>query len=628
MGNEGEHGSSDSGAGVDGSGSDDTLDSDATRLDAFANRYVAKLALALLLVVLFVSTAGAVSYVQTYNDVSAEATENLEATTERRAASVGEWRAPLEAQVRDYSAADVYGSGPAATTRYLREAHATAAGPVLALHYVDTSGPEHRVVASTETTAAETGAPRHADWHALVERVASNASATTAVGVSGTAYERDGSLALSVASPVRNASGVLVLVASAAEQRRLLRTSDDETRSMVLNGSGVPVFGADGATADIPVADEKVARARRGIATTDQQGDAVLAYAPVGNTRWVAVTAAEASTLYDTARTVRSAVVLLVGTAVASLALVGVVIGRQTVTPLIELRRRAREMERGNLDVDLETDRDDEVGRLFTSLSSMRDALREQIREAERARRAAERSNRELERQNERLEQFASTLSHDLRNPLTVARGQVELLEAELASLEEADQEALREHTESLERAHDRMEAIIEDVLTLAREGTTVQDPSPVSLREAAEDAWATVDSKGATLTVTADRTVEADRSRLLRALENLFRNAVEHGGADVSVEVGDLDDGFYVADDGPGIDEDAAGDVFDYGYTTSETGTGLGLSIAETIAQAHGWRLYVDTTARDGAMFVFADVTDGEDAADERFEWGGSGER
>ena len=113
----------------------------------------------------------------------------------------------------------------------------------------------------------------------------------------------------------------------------------------------------------------------------------------------------------------------------------------------------------------------------------------------------------------------------------------------------------------------------------------------------------------------------------MLRALENLFRNAVEHGGPDVSVEVGDLDDGFYVADDGPGIDEDAAGDVFDYGYTTSETGTGLGLSIAETIAQAHGWRLYVDTTARDGAMFVFADVTDGEDAADERFEWGGSDE-
>jgi PAS domain S-box-containing protein len=193
---------------------------------------------------------------------------------------------------------------------------------------------------------------------------------------------------------------------------------------------------------------------------------------------------------------------------------------------------------------------------------------------------------KQLERQNERLEEFAGVISHDLRNPLEVA----------FARLEFAQETGDPEHFEAAEDALDRMNALIDDVLTLARQGETVDDPEPVALDAAATEAWAVVDTRDATLDVRTTSTVQADPGRLQQLLENVFRNAVEHAGDDVTVRVGDLDGepGFFVADDGPGIPEADRESVFDSGYSTSDSGTGLGLSIVRTIAEAHGWEVRV----------------------------------
>ncbi|MFB6130585.1 MAG: sensor histidine kinase [Salinigranum sp.] len=88
--------------------------------------------------------------------------------------------------------------------------------------------------------------------------------------------------------------------------------------------------------------------------------------------------------------------------------------------------------------------------------------------------------------------------------------------------------------------------------------------------------------------------------------MENLFRNAVEHGPPGVTVRVGALDDepGFYVADDGPGISRDERERVFERGYTTADSGTGYGLSIVSEIANAHEWSLSVSESDADGARF------------------------
>jgi PAS domain S-box-containing protein len=201
---------------------------------------------------------------------------------------------------------------------------------------------------------------------------------------------------------------------------------------------------------------------------------------------------------------------------------------------------------------------------------------------------------RELERTNEQLEQFASVVSHDLRNPINVARGHLDLVR------ETGSEQSIEEVDVSL----DRMETIIEDVLTLARQGQSIGETEIVSVVRIAEDAWSHVDTVEATLEITGDQSIEADPDRLLQLFENLFRNAIEHGRADVTVTVGTSGEGFYVADDGPGIPEDERDEVLDSGYTTAEDGTGFGLAIVSQIAQAHGWSVEVTESADGGAQF------------------------
>jgi len=212
-----------------------------------------------------------------------------------------------------------------------------------------------------------------------------------------------------------------------------------------------------------------------------------------------------------------------------------------------------------------------------------------------------ERKEREqqLQRQNERLNEFAGVVSHDLRNPLRVADGQLEL----------AAQECDSKHLEHASKALDRMEDLIEDLLTLAHEGEAVSDLKSVNLAAIAEDCWATVQTGDATLTTCADCDIYADESRLKQVLENLVRNTAEHGGDGVSMAIGELDDGFYIEDDGPGIPEDKRDEVFDAGFSTNQEGTGFGLSIVKRIVEAHGWEICITESSGDGTRFEITGV-------------------
>ncbi|MDZ7849720.1 MAG: ATP-binding protein [Halodesulfurarchaeum sp.] len=207
-----------------------------------------------------------------------------------------------------------------------------------------------------------------------------------------------------------------------------------------------------------------------------------------------------------------------------------------------------------------------------------------------------ERAKRELKRQNERLERFTSTVSHDLRNPLTVATGRLEI------AVEETDSE----HVETALDALERMETMIEDLLDLARQGQQVDETETVSLETAAREAWKMVQTDDATLEVRGDRDLEADPDRLASVFENLFRNAVEHVGPDVTVTVEPTAEGFAVGDDGPGIPPGDRENVFESGYTTDTDGTGFGLTIVTEVAEAHGWTVEVDESRAGGARFVF----------------------
>jgi PAS domain S-box-containing protein len=205
-------------------------------------------------------------------------------------------------------------------------------------------------------------------------------------------------------------------------------------------------------------------------------------------------------------------------------------------------------------------------------------------------------NRRELERRNERLDQFAGIVSHDLRNPLAVARGYTDLLAEETDS----------EHAATVDAALERMEALIEDLLTLAREGEAIDELEPVPLGDVARQSWGNVRTEEGGLVVEAEGVVRGDRDRLAQLFENLFRNSVEHGATDdgATVTVGTLPDGFYVEDDGPGIPPGERDQVFETGYSTAGDGTGLGLSIVRTVAEAHGWSVSVTAGADGGARF------------------------
>lgn len=212
-----------------------------------------------------------------------------------------------------------------------------------------------------------------------------------------------------------------------------------------------------------------------------------------------------------------------------------------------------------------------------------------------------ERKELEQKLQHERdcLDEFAGAVSHNLRNPLNVAQGQMEL----------AMEECNSKHLNHVVVALDRMDTLIDNVLRFAQEDKQVKEWERVDLAELSETCWRTVATAEATLITEVDHIIQANRPRLQQLLENLIQNAVEHGGNDVTVTIGGLKTGFYVEDDGPGIPSEKREQVLDTGYSTTERGTGFGLGIVKQIATAHDWEISVTTGTQGGARFEISHV-------------------
>ncbi len=221
---------------------------------------------------------------------------------------------------------------------------------------------------------------------------------------------------------------------------------------------------------------------------------------------------------------------------------------------------------------------------------------------------------RELQRQNARLDEFASVVSHDLRNPLTVAEGNLELLREDCES----------DRIDKIDSALTRMDELIEDLLTLARANEQIGSAESVNLAELSQNCWQNVGTTDETihLDISAVETVtlKADSNRLAQVFENLMRNAIEHArdqddddngdkSETVTITIGELADGFYVADNGNGIPESDRDDVFEPGYTTTKQGTGFGLPIVKQVVEAHGWNISVTESADGGARFEVTDI-------------------
>jgi signal transduction histidine kinase len=213
---------------------------------------------------------------------------------------------------------------------------------------------------------------------------------------------------------------------------------------------------------------------------------------------------------------------------------------------------------------------------------------------------ARARRRADLAERTDRLDRFASVLSHDLRNPLSVAQGYLEL------AREAVEDPTVSGYLESSADGIERLDALIDDLLLLARDGPGEDRLAPVSVTAVAKEAWDTVDTGDATLVADGAVRVEADRSNLRRAIENLFRNAIEHGEAD-AVRVEPTPDGerpgFRVADDGHGVPPALEESLFERGVS-GDDGTGLGLAVVRSVVEGHGWTIAYDPSPAGGAQF------------------------
>jgi signal transduction histidine kinase len=239
------------------------------------------------------------------------------------------------------------------------------------------------------------------------------------------------------------------------------------------------------------------------------------------------------------------------------------------------------------------------------------------VTDRERSLRDIHEANRLLEVKNAELERFTYTVSHDLKSPLITIRGYLGHLEESAVA---GDLERFRADASRIQRATNKMEALLRDLLALSRVGRVRNPDEDVPLASVAHDAADLVRgalvARGVTVEIAPDLpVVRGDRQRLLEVMQNLIENATKFMGdaARPRIEIGSRPDPsgpvFFVRDNGVGIDPRHRDKVFDLfeKLTPGTEGTGVGLALVKRIIEAHGGRVWVESEGPGrGSTFCF----------------------
>ena len=447
-------------------------------------RYAAQFAIAFLAVVIVIAGVGALTYVQAGQTVEASTTQQLEETSKLQGQSIGSWVQEMRTSTRSVSSGEGLQTDRTAAAHILLQDQLLSAD-IVSMHYVNTS--QNQVVASTELpiegrTLDELSAP----W--------TNADVPEGPGENSRVWQSQ----RSYRSPVLNdrpvmafASSVpqrpdsyLVVVSRIQPQLERVQGANTDQRTTIVNAAGETVLDID-RTVSATSHDTQFKSIRNGSAngTTSRIGsDRVYAYASVPGTDWVAMTDIETATAFAVRDDVAESVLLLVVLALISLVVVGVVLGSRTIRPLTQLRSRAQEMESGELDVDLETKREDEIGRLYDSFDAMRNSLRERITEAEEALEDAEKARSEAESAQAKAEtarQEAETVSRQLKQRAAAYSDVMRsVADGDLTRRmdPDADQEAMAEIAREFNAMIDQLEETVGGVMAFAEEVATASE--------------------------------------------------------------------------------------------------------------------------------------------------------
>jgi signal transduction histidine kinase len=205
------------------------------------------------------------------------------------------------------------------------------------------------------------------------------------------------------------------------------------------------------------------------------------------------------------------------------------------------------------------------------------------------------------------LGDVAAAFAHEVRNPLNAVSMGLQRLRAEFAP---APADEYARFVDLMQGEVKRLNAIVEEFLTLARPLPLARAPIPVDTLVAELAALVDAQARAASITVRVNvpqpsPVVLGDRQHLQQVLLNLVLNAVQamRAGGTLTIEAQSGRDGvsLVVADTGAGIPADVLPRVFDPYFTTRTDGLGLGLTIARRIVEAHGGAIELDSQAGRG---------------------------
>lgn len=210
-----------------------------------------------------------------------------------------------------------------------------------------------------------------------------------------------------------------------------------------------------------------------------------------------------------------------------------------------------------------------------------------------------ETAHRELDRQNEQLDEFAEAITHELRNPLNVALGHLEM-----APTDGADED-LQRAVETAHEANERMIDIVDDLTTMTTYGKSVSERRDHALPDLVRRAWRSLDTGTARLDVVGTAVVTVDRGRFVEMCERTFAFCLDRDATTVTVVT--TDEGFRVQTDLAPIAPDVTERLFEYGQQAADDDR-LGLALVDTLAAAQGWTVRIDPEA-DDLRFEFCSV-------------------
>lgn len=217
------------------------------------------------------------------------------------------------------------------------------------------------------------------------------------------------------------------------------------------------------------------------------------------------------------------------------------------------------------------------------------------------------RQQRALRRRRDQMEFFNSILQHDMLNGMNVIRARGELLEQQLEADQQEHAETIVDWSDDIIDLTDKVRSVLK---TLSEDGMSrMEQRDLAAVLDAAADRARSMSPACTAENHVTDIEVAADKL-LEDVFGNLFLNAVEHGGEDVTIDVtatvGDVFVTVRIADDGPGIDPARRRQVFDRGNKGSgSSGTGFGLYFVDSMVESYGGGIWIEESDLGGAAFV-----------------------